>query len=290
MRPMPFWPSFEPCAKETPVQVAMSKRADAEGRWVCAFGRLVEGRIFGEELEGEVDQGGQGEADDRRDDERLEHLGDLLPVNAGGAGAAIDELVGEPHPEDGADHGVRAGDGQTAPPGEQVPKDGGDEQGEDHGEAGAGGDLEDELDREQRDDGKGDRARARDDADEVPDAGPGDGDMRLKRVGVDDGGDGVGCVVEAVDELKAESDQKCCAQKDIREDRSLVDGREIARQGVDDVDDATDEQKAEECHPDLAAGAGFAACKLLVEHGRSGSDGCHGRRLNGEQVLKVSSR
>ena len=99
--------------------------------------------------------------------ERLEDLGDLLPIDAGGAGVALHQLVGDADAEDGADHGVGAGGGQTAPPGGEVPEDGGDEQREDHGEAGAFADLEDELDGQQRDDGEGDGAGAGEHADEV---------------------------------------------------------------------------------------------------------------------------
>jgi hypothetical protein len=54
---------------------------------------------------------------------------------------AVHELVGDADADDGADHGVGTGGGQAEPPGAEVPDDGGDEQGEDHGEAGAGADL-----------------------------------------------------------------------------------------------------------------------------------------------------
>jgi hypothetical protein len=59
-------------------------------------------------------------------------------------------------------------------------------------------------------------------ADEVHDAGVDHGDVRLERVGVDAGGDGVGGVVEAVDELEAERDEEGDAEQDEREDRSLL--------------------------------------------------------------------
>ena len=93
-------------------------------------------------------------------EQRLEDLGDLLQVDAADAGVAVHELVGDADADDGADHGVRAGGGQAAPPGGEVPEDGGDQQGEDHREAGAGADLEDELDGQQVDDGEGDGAGA----------------------------------------------------------------------------------------------------------------------------------
>ncbi len=138
----------------------------------------------------------------------------LVPV------AAVHQLVGKADADDGADHGVGARGGKTAIPGGEVPEDGRDEEGEDHGEAGACTDLEDELDRQQRDDGEGNGARTGEHADEVPEAGPDDGDVRLERVRVDDGGNGVGGVVEAVDELKAERDQQGNAEEEVGEERS----------------------------------------------------------------------
>ena len=55
-------------------------------------------------------------------------------------------------------------------------------------------------------------------ADEVHDAGVDDGDVGLERVGVDAGGDGVGGVVEAVDELEAEGDEEGDAEQNEGED------------------------------------------------------------------------
>jgi hypothetical protein len=71
---------------------------------------------------------------------------------------ALHQLVGDADADDGADHGVRTGGGQAEPPGAQIPENGGDQQGKDHGEAGAGADLENQLDRQQRDDREGHRA------------------------------------------------------------------------------------------------------------------------------------
>ena len=50
-------------------------------------------------------------------------------------------------------------------------------------------------------------------------ARPDDGDVRLERVGVDDGGDGVGRVVEAVDELEPQRDEERDAEQDVRQHR-----------------------------------------------------------------------
>ncbi len=40
MRPMPFWPSFEPCAKLTPVQVSTSSARISSGGGCVPFGSL----------------------------------------------------------------------------------------------------------------------------------------------------------------------------------------------------------------------------------------------------------
>ena len=56
-------------------------------------------------------------------------------------------------------------------------------------------------------------------AEQVEAAGPDDGDLRLQRVGVDDGRDRVGGVVEAVDEFEAERDQHRDAEQQEGHDR-----------------------------------------------------------------------
>ena len=73
-----------------------------------------------------------------------------------------------------------------------------------------------QFDGQQRDDGEGYQAAGGEHAEEVPEAGPNHGDVGLQRVGVDDGGHGVGGVVESVDELEAERDQQRDAQQDRR--------------------------------------------------------------------------
>ena len=52
-------------------------------------------------------------------------------------------------------------------------------------------------------------------AEEIEKARPDHGDMRRQRVGVDHGRDGVGGVVEAVDEFEAERDQQRDEQQEI---------------------------------------------------------------------------
>ena len=56
---------------------------------------------------------------------------------------------------------------QAEPPGAEVPDDGRDQQREHHGKAGAAADLQDQLDRQQRDDAERDRAAREQHAEEV---------------------------------------------------------------------------------------------------------------------------
>ncbi len=118
---------------------------------------------------------------------------------------------------DRAGERVRARGRQAQVPRADVPEDGRDKQREDHREAGARAGMNDEVLRQERHDLVGHGARdatdanqcvkRTDDADraeQVPDAGPDDGDNRLQRVGIDDGRDSVGRVVEAIDEFKAD--------------------------------------------------------------------------------------
>jgi hypothetical protein len=93
-------------------------------------------------------------------------------------------------------------------PNDQVPDDCRDQEGEDHGEAGVAADLQDQLDRKQRNDAEGDRARGGENAGEVPHAGPDHRYICRQRARVDDGRHGVRGIVEAVDEFEAERDQE----------------------------------------------------------------------------------
>src|SRR5271157_232569 len=107
---------------------------------------------------------------------------------------------------------MRTGGGQAEPPGAEVPNDGGYEQGEDHGESGLATYLQNQFDGEQGDDGEGHESAGGEHAEEIPEARPDDGNVRLERVSVDDRGHGVGGVVESVDEFEAERHQQCHTQ------------------------------------------------------------------------------
>ena len=132
--------------------------ADGPRRRLLALGRLIEGWVFDEPLGDQYQKRGGAKAQYWRDEQNLEDLDDLLPIEAGGADMWVEELVGHAYADDGADHGVGAGGRQTEPPGTKIPQNGGNEQRKDHGEACAGADLQDEFDRQQRDHRKGHRA------------------------------------------------------------------------------------------------------------------------------------
>ena len=76
-----------------------------------------------------------------------------------------------------------------------------------------GADLQDQFDRQQRDDAEGDGAGGGQNAEEVEEARPDHGELRRQRVGVDDRRDRVGGVVETVDELEAEGDHQGDAEE-----------------------------------------------------------------------------
>ena len=121
---------------------------------------------------------------------------------------------------------MRTRGGQSEIPGAQIPDESRHEQGEDHGESGLAADLQNQFDRQQGDDGESDEAAGGEHAEEIPEAGPDHGDVRLKRVSVNDRGHGVRGIVEAVDELEAEGDQQGDPQKQVGEKRLTVNRRQ----------------------------------------------------------------
>ncbi len=114
------------------------------------------------------------------------------------------------------DQGVRRTGWQAQGPGAEVPDNGGDQQSEDHGEPGAAPDLEDQLDRQQADNGKRDGAGRGQHAEEVQQAGIDHGDLRLQAMRIDDCRDSIGGVVEAIDELEPQRDQQRQAEQEER--------------------------------------------------------------------------
>ena len=142
-----------------------------------------------------------------------------MPIDAFAEDVALGKHgVGQTDAHDRADERVGTGGWKSKIPGAQVPDDRGDEQSEDHREAGGGADVDHQFDGQEGEDAEGDGAGGSEHADEVPQTGPDNGDVGLKRVGVDHGGDGVGCVVKTVDEFKAQ------CQTD-REDEEEAGGR-----------------------------------------------------------------
>ena len=123
------------------------------------------------------------------------------------------QLIGDADADDRTHHGVRARGRQAEIPGAEIPDDRGDQQREHHRETRAAAHLQNQFDRQQRDDAERHRARGDEYADEVADARPDHGDVRLQRVRVDDRRDSVGGIVESVDEFKAEGGQQRDAQQ-----------------------------------------------------------------------------
>ena len=188
--------------------------ANPPGRRRLALRLLVKLGLAHDELHQQQQQRRGREADDGRQQQRVADLRRLAPVDARGAVAAAHQRIGDADADDRADQRMRGRGRQAEPPGAEVPDDRGDEQGEDHREAGARADLQDQFHRQQRHDAEGDRAGRKQHAEEVEEARPDDGDIGRQRMGVDDRRDGVGGVVEAVDEFEAERDQQRDAEQD----------------------------------------------------------------------------
>ena len=153
---------------------------------------------------------------------------------------AVHQGVSEADPDYRADQGVRARGRQTQIPGAEIPDDGGDEEGKDHGEAGIAADLQDELDREQRDDAESDGAARQQNAEEVEETGPDHRDIGGHCMRIDDGCDGIGRVMEAVDEFEAERDQ----QRHPKEQKGQIGAHGRAGLGNVEVNTVGREQEA----------------------------------------------
>ena len=140
---------------------ACQQQQGADGPWrrLVTFGCFVEGGVLDKPLGNQHEERRRKKTDQRRNQQHFEDFAGLCPVHAGGAAAHIEQLVGDAHADNGSDHGVGAGGRQPEPPCAQVPYDGGDQQGEDHGVTGAGADLQNQFDRQQGDDGEGHSAR-----------------------------------------------------------------------------------------------------------------------------------
>ena len=247
MRPMPFWPSLEPWKNETSVQVRISKPADPDRRRLVGLRGGVKLRHADDRLHRQQQQRRKGKAEERREQERLADLGDLIPIHAGRAVLAADDRVGDADADDRPDQGVRARSGDAHPPGAQVPDDRGNEQREHHGVARGGADLKNELNRQQRDDAEGHRAGRSQHAEEIPAPRPHDRDLRRQGVGVDDGGDRVRGVVEAVDEFEAERDQQRDAEQNERQNcrRAAAGVRNVGPDRIGHVEQAESQDREE---------------------------------------------
>ena len=243
--------------------------ADPE-RWRLVGGRGgVKLRHADDGLHRQQQQRREGKAEQRREQERLADLGDLIPIHAGRAVLAADDRVGDADADDRPDQGVRARSGNAHPPGAQVPDDRGNEQREHHGVARGGADLKYELNGQQRDDAEGHCAGRSQHAEEIPASRPHDRDLRRQGVGVDDGGDGVRGVVEAVDEFEAERDQQRDAEQNERQNcrRSAAGLRNVGSDRIGHVEQAErqdrEDARAQTEGPSAyrdAASTGASAC------------------------------
>jgi hypothetical protein len=177
---------------------------------------------------------------------------------------------------------MRRGGREPQPPGTEVPQDGGDQQREYHREARARADLQDQLDREQRDHTEGYGSAGEQHTDEVERARVHHRDVRRQGMGIDDRGDRVGGIVKAVDELECKRDKERHAKEEIGKDRRGAHSHtaDIADQAVARIADPDEHESEEE---QLRAEA-----RLAIEEragcGRRGEyvgGGAHGYSMGG---------
>ena len=215
INPMPFCPSLEPCAKLTPVQVSTSNPRIHSGGGASPSGARYNAGL---RSSARAASSRSAAAAKPSSGEKINALtvsstfAQLTP-----SPKALSGLMREfmrPTPTMETDQGVGTGRGQTQIPGAQIPNDGRDEQGENHGETRAGTDVDDQFHRQQRDDAESHGAGRGEHADEVPQTRPDHRLVRLQRMGIDHGRDSVGRIMETIDEFEAQGEQDGEAQQD----------------------------------------------------------------------------
>jgi hypothetical protein len=143
---------------------------------------------------GQHQQEPEGHPEQRRQRDEQDGLLEAAGVEHAEAG------LGDPSPGEAADEGVRRGGRQAQPPGEEVPGDGPDQPGEDHG-------LRDHVGIDGLADGVGHVRLEDQEGDEVERGRPDNRHPWGQDPGRDDGGDRVGGVVEAVGEVEHQRQQ-----------------------------------------------------------------------------------
>ena len=98
--------------------------------------------------------------------------------------------------------------------------------------------MQNQFHGQQRDDAEGHRAAGGQHAEEIPHAGPDHSDVRLHGVRVDDGGDGVGGIVEAVHEFESQGGEESDAEERVGQPACGVDTRQVSEQVGPDIDEA----------------------------------------------------
>src|SRR5262249_41747966 len=123
-------------------------------------------------------------------------------------------------------------------------------------------------------DAEGYNARGGDDSEEIAKAAPGDRDVRIEGVGVNDRGDGVGGVVEAVNEFEGESDKKGDPQQEIGQKGTGSHFCEVVDYIPSNVDNSADGDQCKDKRADHAGAFG----EFFVNGGCCRWRGGRGRR------------
>jgi hypothetical protein len=100
----------------------------------------------------------------------------------------------------------------------------------------------------------------------IPEAGPDDGDVRLEGVRVNDGGDGIGGVVESVNEFEAQGDQQRDGKQNVGSDGTGVHSRQIGEKMEGGINYADQQDNGESDYADHSGA--FAEFLLDCRRGR----------------------
>ena len=172
---------------------------------------------------------------------------------------------------------MRTGGGKAQIPGSEIPDHRSDQQRKHHREPARAAYLQDQFDRQQRQNAKCHGACGKQHSREVEESRPCDRDVRLQRVRIDDGRNRIGGVVESIDELKAERYQQCAAKHNERADRgSLLDGK-VGNQMACRVEHACGEDQAKHNHPAHTWASGELCVNCTFRRSYTFDGRCHVR-------------
>src|ERR1700730_12735620 len=245
MRPMPFLPSLEPCANDTPVQVRISRQRIQNGGGVFFFGSLYSAgtrttsfMTYSSKPARMKPTSGENSSDFPTASAWPQSTPDV-PDGPCIIWFISPTPITEPISVWELDEGI---------PSAEVPDDRGDQQREHHREALRCADAQNQLHRQQLQDAERNRAARHQHAEKIPCARPDDREIRRERMRIDDGGDGIGRIVETIYEFEPKRDHQCNAEQDVRQYRRLLNRLEVLHQMRHAINNAAGDDDEKQRH------------------------------------------